>query len=91
MEYAAGALAVFGAILGLRFRFRVLLPFVMLLFLACVLFSFARGLGWLETLLIILVSEAILQGCYFGGLLIRRGFKFAQRKLPRSWSERVRL
>ena len=82
MEYAAGALAIFGIIVGLRFRFRVLLPLILLLFLASLVFSFLRGLGVVETLLTIVAAQAILQGCYFGGLLIRRVFKFAQRRRP---------
>jgi hypothetical protein len=89
MEYAAGVLALFGAIVGLRFRFRALLPIAVLVFLASLSFSLLRGLSVDETLLMILRDQALLQGGYFGGLVIRAIFRAVQRKLQRS-SERCR-
>jgi hypothetical protein len=90
MEYAAGGLAVLGALVGLRFRYRVLLPVIILLFLASVLLSLPHHLGLVETLLTILAAQALLQGGYFVGLMIRTIFKAAQRRLAPSSSERYR-
>ena len=89
MEYAAVALAVFGTIVGLRYRFRVLLPFVVLVFLASVVFSPFVHLSAIETLLTILAAEAVLQGGYVVGLIVRASFKDTQRELPVS-SEKCR-
>jgi hypothetical protein len=91
MGYAAGALAVFGAIVGLKFRFRVLLPIVVLLFLATLVFALIDDLPIIDILLTIVVAQAILQGGYFGGLVVRSIFRaVVQRKLPlpseRFWS-----
>jgi UPF0716 family protein affecting phage T7 exclusion len=81
MEHAAIGLAVFGALLGLRFRFRVLLPFALLVLLVALFLAFNRQLGALQTLLIVLISQAILQGSYFIGLATRALFRVFQRKL----------
>jgi hypothetical protein len=90
MEYAVGGLAVLGAMVGLMFRFRVLLPVILLIFLASLLLSLHYHLGLVETLLTILAAQALLQGGYFGGLVIRTLFKAAQRRLVPSSSERCR-
>ncbi len=86
MEYAAVVLApllaAFGVILGLKFRFRVLLVFALIVFGGSLLFALILGLGLLHTLLAILAAEAILQVSYFVGLVVRAGFRAAQRKLP---------
>src|SRR5262245_6220895 len=91
MEYVAvaSALAVFGGIVGLRFRLRVLLYVVLVLFLMSLAFSLIRGIGWLGTPLVILAAQAALQGGYVVGLVIRASFKAAQRRLSLS-SERYR-
>jgi hypothetical protein len=81
MENAAIGLAVFGALLGLRFRFRVLLPFVLLVLLVALFLAFNWRLGGLETVLVVLTSQAILQGSYFIGLATRALFRAFQRKL----------
>ena len=82
MEYAAIALAVFGGVLGLRFRFRVLLAFAVLVVLGSLAFLVIQRFSVVETLLTILAAQAILQGSYFSGLAIRAMFRAAQRRLP---------
>lgn len=81
MVQAAIGLAVFGALLGLRFRFRILLPFVLLVLLVALFLAFKWRLGGLETLLIVIISQAILQGSYFIGLATRALFRGFQQKL----------
>ena len=90
MEYAAGALAILGALVGLRFRYRVLLPLVALVFLTSVSLSLPYHLGLFETLLTILAAQAFLQVGYFVGLIIRVTFRAVQRRLASSSSERYR-
>jgi len=87
MEYTAVALAVFGLITGVRFRFRVLLPFALLLLLLCVAFALTHRLGGIETVLTILAAEAILQGGYVIGLIVRASYKAIQRKVAPASSE----
>jgi len=90
MEYAVGGLVVLGALVGLRFRFRVLLPVILLVFLASLLLSLSYHFALVDTLLTILAAQTLLQGGYFGGLVIRILFKAAQRRLAPSSSERYR-
>ena len=71
MEYYAVGLAVLGAVVGVAFRWKVLLPIIGLLPLASIIFGISRGLGVLDTAIVIIVAEAILQGGYLVGLLIR--------------------
>ena len=78
MIAAVASLAVFGAVVGLRFRFRILVPFIVLLFLASLVFSLIRGLGPAGALLAILVAQAILQSGYIVGLIVRVGLNRAQ-------------
>jgi hypothetical protein len=90
MEYTAVALAVFGVIIGLRFRFRVLLFFALLLPLLCVAFALTNRFGGIETLLTILAAEAVLQGGYYVGLIVRASYKAIQRKMAPPSSQRFR-
>ena len=71
MEYYAVGIAVLGAAVGVVFRWRVLLPIIGLLPLASIIFAISRGLGVLDTAIVIIVAEAILQGGYLVGVLIR--------------------
>jgi hypothetical protein len=71
MMYSAVGLAVAGAAVGSAFRWKVLLPIIILLPLAAIIFSVPRGLTSGETAVVILGAEAILQVGYFAGLLIR--------------------
>jgi hypothetical protein len=71
MMYSAIGLAVTGVAVGLAFRWKVLLPVIVLLPLAAIIFSVSRGLSYGDTAIVIIVAEAILQGSYFAGLLVR--------------------
>ena len=82
MVYAAIALAIVGAAVGLAFRLKVLLPVLALLLVASVLFSLDRGFGFLDTALTIMVVQTILQASYFLGLVIRAVFTAAHRMRP---------
>jgi hypothetical protein len=82
MGYAAIALAISGVAVGIRFRSKILVPIIGLLLLVAVAFSLARGFSFLDTALTILVSQAILQGSYFLGLVIRAIFSAVQCKRP---------
>jgi hypothetical protein len=71
MIYSAVGLAVFGIATGLAFRWKVLLPIIVLLPFAATFMSLSSGLSLEDTLMAILVAEAVLQCGYFAGLLIR--------------------
>jgi hypothetical protein len=71
MIYSAVGLAVMGVGAGLVFRWKVLLPIIVLLPLAAIVFLVSRGYSYKETAIVIVVAEGILQGGYFLGLLIR--------------------
>jgi hypothetical protein len=69
MLYFAALLALIGAAAGLAFRWKLLLPVIILLPFTAIIFAASRGLR--DSAIIILVAEAILQGGYFVGLLTR--------------------
>ena len=71
MIYPAIGLAVIGAAVGLAFRWKVLLPLIVLLPVAAIIFSVSHGLSHGHTAIVVIVAEAILQGGYFAGLLVR--------------------
>ncbi len=71
MIYSAIGLAVIGAAVGLAFRWKVLLPVIVVLPIAVIIFSVSRDLSLGDTAIIVIVAEAILQGGYFAGLLMR--------------------
>jgi hypothetical protein len=71
MVYAAIALAIVGAAVGLVFRLKILLPVLALLLVVSVVFSLGRGFGFLDTALTIMFVQTILQASYFLGLVIR--------------------
>jgi hypothetical protein len=70
-EYYSVGLAVLGVAVGVAFRWQVLLPAIGLLPPVSIIFSICRGLGFLDTVIVIVLAEAVLQGGYFVGLLIR--------------------
>ncbi|HWO38101.1 MAG TPA: hypothetical protein VNO32_55710 [Candidatus Acidoferrum sp.] len=82
MVYAAIALALVGAAVGLVFRLKILLPVLGLLLVVSVVFSLGRGFSFLDTALTIMVVQTILQGSYFLGLVIRTVFAAAYRMRP---------
>jgi hypothetical protein len=82
MVYAAIALAIVGAAVGLAFRLKILLPVLALLLVVSILFSLDRGFGFLDTALTIMAVQTILQASYFLGLVIRAVLTAAHRMRP---------
>jgi hypothetical protein len=93
MAYAAVAIATLGLVIGATFRLRFLLGIVLLLLPISLVFSVSHRYGFLATILMIVVPQAILQSGYFLGLLGRTAFSITQRKLiglSKTQTERVR-
>lgn len=90
MTYAAVALSLASFVIGLTLRLRALLCFVVLLLLACVVFSVTYGFGSINSGLAIMAAQAIAQGSYFVGLLVRAALTAALREngVLRFWSSR---
>jgi hypothetical protein len=82
MESAAVALALLGFAVGMLFRLKILLPILLLLLVVSIIFSVAHGLTFLDTALTIMLAQAIVQGCYFLGLVIRFLLTAANRTRP---------
>jgi hypothetical protein len=82
MGYAAIALAILGGTVGVVFRMKVLLSMIALLLLVSIVFSIARGFGFLNTALTVMAAQTILQASYFLGLIIRSVFSAAHRMRP---------
>jgi len=82
MGYAAIALATLGFAVGLVFRIKVLLAIVALLVVVSVVVSVAQDFSFLETALLIMVAQSIVQASYFLGLVMRAFFCDAQRTRP---------
>jgi hypothetical protein len=91
MDYAAIALAILGWTIGVSFRLRFLLGIVVLVLAISIVASLSHGSGLWEKALIIVVPQAILQGCYFLGLVSRSFFFFVLRKLTFSKTETEHL
>lgn len=71
MMYLAAGLALLGAAIGMAFRWRALLPAIVLVPFVVTIFSVSRGARFDMTATAILIAEAVLQGSYFVGLLLR--------------------
>jgi hypothetical protein len=71
MIYSAAGLAVIGVAAGLAFRWKVLLPIILLLPVAAIIFSVSRAFSYGETAAVVIGAEVVLQGGYFVGLLMR--------------------
>jgi hypothetical protein len=82
MVYAAIALVIVGVAVGLVFRLKVLLPILASLLFVSIVFSVARGFSFLDSALTVMVAQAILQGSYFLGLVIRGFFTEPHRMRP---------
>jgi hypothetical protein len=82
MGDAAIALALLGFAVGALFRLRILLSILALLLVASIVFSVARGFGFLDTALIIMAAQSIVQSSYFLGLVVRAVLTAAQRTRP---------
>lgn len=74
MQLAAIALAMMGFVVGVTFRFRVLLPILLALLLVSAAFSLGRGFTFLGALWTIMVAQAIVQSSYFLGAVARAVF-----------------
>ena len=72
--YTAVGLSVVGFVVGLTLRLSTFLVFVGLVLIAAIAYSIDAGFGFFSTLLNIMVAEAILQGSYFVGLVVRNFF-----------------
>jgi hypothetical protein len=82
MGDAAIALALLGFAVGALFRLRILLSILALLLVVSIVFSVARGFGFLDTALIIMAVQSIVQSSYFLGLVVRAVLTAAQRTRP---------
>lgn len=74
MAYVTFALAGLGVVIGLLFSFRALLPIIVLVALIAICWSIFQGNAFVDTALILFKWQAILQGSYFAGLVIRAVF-----------------
>lgn len=72
--YTAVGLSVVGFVVGLTLRLRTFLLFVGLVLIASIVYSINAGLGFFSTFLNIMTAEALLQGSYFVGLVVRNFF-----------------
>jgi hypothetical protein len=79
MTYAAIALAIMGFMVGVMFRFRILLPILLGLLLVSIAFSLSLEQGFLGLLWTVMVAQAIVQASYFLGLLARAVFATSNR------------
>jgi hypothetical protein len=66
----------------LLFQLKALLPILAALLIVSVVFSLVHGFGFLDTALTIMVAQAIVQGGYFLGLMIRAFFSSSGRMRP---------
>ena len=60
-----------GVAAGLVFRWKVLLPAVIVLPFPVIGFAISHGFGYEQTAITVIFAEAIVQGGYFAGLLLR--------------------
>jgi hypothetical protein len=71
MGDAAIALAILGFAVGTLFRLKILLSILALLLVASIVFSVARDFTFLDTALIIMAAQTVVQSSYFLGLVSR--------------------
>ena len=71
MEYAAIALTVVGFGLGVAFRFKVLLPILVLLLVVSIVFTATQGFTFPSAALAIIEVQSIVQVGYFFGIVLR--------------------
>jgi hypothetical protein len=71
MGLVAAALAILGLAIGIAFRLRVLLPILGLLLVISSVFAVAGGLDFVNTALVVITAQAIVQTSYFLGILAR--------------------
>ncbi len=71
MGYAAIALAVVGFGLGVTFRFKVLLPFLVLLLIISIVFTAMYGFNFPRAALAVIEVQSVVQVGYFFGVVLR--------------------
>jgi Mn2+/Fe2+ NRAMP family transporter len=81
MGYAAIALAVLGTAIGMTFRLRFLLGVVILVLVITLIVASSRHYGLLDSMLVVLAAQALLQAGYFAGLVGRVFFSRVQSNL----------
>jgi hypothetical protein len=69
MEYAAIAIAILGAALGLVSRLRFLLGAMLIVLATTLIYLLSNHYSFLGSLLIVVVAQTLLQGGYFVGLV----------------------
>jgi hypothetical protein len=74
MQYAGVALLVLGLIIGVTSPLWLLLVAVALSLTISLVFSLSHGFGLWDSILTVMVPQAVLQLSYFLGLLSRRIF-----------------
>jgi len=74
MGFAAIGLSMLGFAIGVLFRLRLMLLAVALLLLTSIVFSVSRGFNFLDTAVMVMAAQTILQGSYFLGLVARTMF-----------------
>ena len=71
MGYAAIALVVVGFGLGVTFRFKVLLPVLVLLLIISIVFAVMQGFNFPRAALAVVEVQSIVQVGYFFGVVLR--------------------
>ena len=71
MGYPAIALAVVGFGLGVTFRFKVLLPILMLLLIISIVYTATQDFNFPRAALEIVEVQSVVQVGYFFGILLR--------------------
>ena len=71
MGYPAIALAVVGFGLGVTFRFKVLLPILVLLLIISIFYTATQGFNFPRAALAIIEVQSIVQVGYFFGIVLR--------------------
>jgi hypothetical protein len=82
MGFAAIALVILGFVVGAVFRLKTLLSILALVLVVTIVFSFSRGFSFLDTALIIMAAQSIVQASYFLGLVGRAVLTAAYRMRP---------
>jgi hypothetical protein len=71
MGYATVALAVVGFGLGVTFRFKVLLPVLLLLLIISIVYAALQGFNFPRAALTVIEVQSIVQLGYFFGVVLR--------------------
>jgi hypothetical protein len=72
MTYAIFALGLAGLVTGLRFKLKVLLAVLTVVFIGTLAYVFTHGTGVAKSFLIVMSAQAICQISYFCGILLRQ-------------------